>query len=80
MMLLEGFNLSKNFGGIIAIKNFSFHINKGEIVGFIGPNGSGKTTLFNLISGVLHPNAGILKFKGEDITHLEPYEICKKGI
>jgi branched-chain amino acid transport system ATP-binding protein len=49
-------------------------------VGLIGPNGAGKTTLFNVISGMLRPNTGVVKFKGENITNLKPHLICKKGI
>jgi len=55
-------------------------VEKGEIVAVIGPNGAGKTTLFNLITGVLKPENGKVFFKGEDITGLPSYEICKKGI
>lgn len=80
MMFLEGIKLTKQFESLVALKNVSFHIREGEIVGLIGPNGSGKTTLFNLISGVLPPTLGTLRFKGEDITGLKPYEICRKGI
>jgi branched-chain amino acid transport system ATP-binding protein len=55
-------------------------IKKGEILGMIGPNGSGKTTVFNLVSGFLRPSAGNIWFKGEDITHLQPNHICKRGL
>lgn len=78
--MLKIVDITKTFGGIIALNGVSCDIYKGEIVGLIGPNGSGKTTLFNCISGIYHPNEGIIKFKGEDITRLQPYQICKKGI
>jgi branched-chain amino acid transport system ATP-binding protein len=78
--LLEVRNVSKSFGGLRAVKDVSFNVEKGELVGIIGPNGAGKSTLFNLISGVYHPDAGSIIFKGEDITRMEPYELVKKGI
>jgi len=80
MHLLEVENLTKRFGGLTAIKNVSFHIDEGEMVGIIGPNGAGKTTLFNLISGFLEPDSGTVKFEGENITGLAPHKIVNKGI
>ena len=78
--MLTGENLSRNFGGLMAVSNASFHVNEGEIVGLIGPNGAGKTTLFNLISGAIKPVSGKITFKGENITPLKPHQICRKGI
>jgi branched-chain amino acid transport system ATP-binding protein len=80
MRLLEGKGIVKNFGGLTALANVNFHIDRGEILGLIGPNGAGKTTLFNLISGSLTPTSGKIKFKGEDITGLKPHRICRKGL
>jgi branched-chain amino acid transport system ATP-binding protein len=80
MKILEVNNLKKSFGGIDAIKDMSFHLNQGEILGIIGPNGAGKTTLFNLLSGLYRPNTGSILFKGEDIVGLRPHEICKRGL
>jgi len=80
MPILEVIKLTKYFGGLAAIHNFDLEINKGEIVGLIGPNGSGKTTAFNLISGFIKPNSGQIIFKGEDITGLKPHKVAKKGI
>jgi branched-chain amino acid transport system ATP-binding protein len=79
-VILEIKGLSKAFGGLIAIKDLDFTVKEGEIVGLIGPNGSGKTTLFNLISGVLKPDKGKIKFNGKEITGLKPYEVCQCGI
>jgi len=73
-------NLTKSFGGITALDALSFEVAKGEIVSLIGPNGAGKTTTFNLISGFYEPSAGEIVFKGENITGLQPFEICSKGI
>lgn len=78
--MLEVRNLTKRFGGLIAIENLDFSIQRGEIVGLIGPNGAGKTTIFNLITGYLRPDSGVIKFEGDDIVGLKPYQICKKGI
>ncbi|MEM1994089.1 MAG: ABC transporter ATP-binding protein [Nitrososphaerales archaeon] len=80
MPLLEVRNISKSFGGLRAIKDVSFKVEKGELIGIIGPNGAGKSTLFNLISGVYHPDTGSIFFKGEDITKMEPYELVRKGL
>lgn len=79
-MLLEVKGLTKSFGGLIAVKNLSFSVNEGEIVGLIGPNGAGKTTVFNLITGFLKPDYGIIKFNGENITGAKPHKIARKGI
>jgi len=78
--LIEIGNLSKSFGGLHAVRNLNLEIRKGEIVGFIGPNGAGKTTVCNLVSGLLRPDSGFIKFKGEIISGLTPHAICLKGI
>jgi len=80
MPLLEVKNLTKSFGGLIAVNNVSFSVDEGEILGIIGPNGAGKTTLFNLITGYLKPDSGKIIFKGEDITGLPPNAIANKGL
>jgi branched-chain amino acid transport system ATP-binding protein len=80
MRLLEVENLTKRFGGLTAVNNVSFHVDEGEMVGIIGPNGAGKTTLFNLVSGFLKPDSGTMKFKGENVTGLDPHVIVNKGI
>lgn len=79
-MLLEVEGLTKSFGGLVAVKNLSFSVNEGEIVGLIGPNGAGKTTVFNLITGFLKPDYGIIKFNGKNITGAKPHKIAREGI
>lgn len=80
MHLLEVEKLTKRFGGLTAVDNLSFCVDKGEIVGIIGPNGAGKTTLFNLITGYLKTDSGTIRFNGEDITGLPPHKIVNKGL
>jgi len=72
--------VSKHFDGITAIKDVSFKIEKGEIVGLVGPNGAGKSTLLNVLSGVYLPSSGSVIFDGTDITGLRPDKVCKLGI
>ncbi|MDD5009596.1 MAG: ABC transporter ATP-binding protein [Syntrophorhabdaceae bacterium] len=78
--MLEVRSLSKSFDGFKAVNNANLDVQKGEIVAVIGPNGAGKTTLFNLITGILKPDSGTVHFKGENITGLPPYEVCRKRI
>ena len=80
MRLLEVEDLSKAFGGVMAVNRVSFTLNEGEILGLIGPNGSGKTTLFNLITGLLKPGTGRIRFSGKDITGISACKICQSGI
>jgi branched-chain amino acid transport system ATP-binding protein len=80
MSLLEGKGVTKYFGGLAAVSNVDFVVEKGEALGLIGPNGAGKTTLFNLISAALSTTSGTIQFKGENITGLKPYKICRMGI
>jgi len=80
MALLELERISKRFGGLQAVNNVSFSVDAGEMVFIVGPNGAGKTTLFNLISGVFHPDAGRLLFKGQDITGTSPDKTARLGI
>lgn len=80
MRILEGEKVTKYFGGLAAVSNVDFNVEKGEIFGLIGPNGAGKTTLFNLISGAFVPKSGVIKFKGEKISGLKPYKICRMGM
>jgi branched-chain amino acid transport system ATP-binding protein len=78
--MLEVRDLSKSFGGFMAVNRATLDVSKGEIVAVIGPNGAGKTTLFNLITGILKPDEGQVIFKGEEITGLPAHKTCKKGI
>jgi branched-chain amino acid transport system ATP-binding protein len=78
--ILEAQSLSKNFGGITAVSNFSLQIAKGEIIGLIGPNGAGKTTLFNIITGFTKPKSGTVLFEGRNITKLKPHKIANMGL
>jgi branched-chain amino acid transport system ATP-binding protein len=79
-MLLEVSNLSKHFGGLQVLQDISFALDKGEILGLIGPNGAGKSTLFNVITGVYHPDAGSILFRGKSLVGLKPHQICRRGI
>lgn len=79
-MLLEIRGLTKNFGGLIAVDQFSMSVGEGQIVGLIGPNGAGKTTVFNLITGVIRPSAGKVEFDGKDVTGKNPHTLANSGI
>jgi len=78
--ILEINNLSKYFGGLVAVSDCSLKVKKGTITGIIGPNGSGKTTLFNLIAGNLKSSSGKVLFNNEDITDVPSYELFSKGL
>ena len=80
MPILEGEGVTRYFGGLAALLDVDFHVEEGEVLGLIGPNGAGKTTLFNVISAALSPMSGSIRFRGEEITGLKPYEICRRGI
>jgi branched-chain amino acid transport system ATP-binding protein len=79
-MILRVEGLSKSFGGLMAVYNVSFSIQRGERCAIIGPNGAGKSTLFNLLTGHLHPDRGRVYFQEEEITGLPPHRICRKRI
>ena len=79
-VLLEAKDVSEVFGGLKAVSDFNFHINKGELVGLIGPNGAGKTTVFNLFTGVYQPTTGEITFGCKSIVGLKPYQITQRGI
>jgi branched-chain amino acid transport system ATP-binding protein len=72
--------VTKHFGGLTALRDVSFEVGKGDVVGLMGPNGAGKTTLLNVIAGEYSPDAGVIKFKDRNITKLPAHEICHLGI
>ncbi len=80
MKVIDVQRLQKAFGGLMAVKDLSFHVNQGEILGLIGPNGAGKTTVFNLIMGVLKPDSGRVAFKNSEITGWPTYKIVNVGL
>lgn len=79
-VILEVQNLTKKFGGLVAVNDVSFQMNERTIHSLIGPNGSGKTTTINLIHGVFPPTSGRVMFNGKDITGKPNYELAKMGI
>jgi branched-chain amino acid transport system permease protein len=78
--ILKVVDISKSFGGVEALKNVSFEVPRGKILGIIGPNGAGKTTLFNVIHGYLRPENGKVFFDGEDTHRLKPHDLCRRGV
>ena len=78
--MLEVSGLTKSFDGFLAVKNVSFEVAEGEILGLIGPNGSGKSTTFNLIAGAFRPTAGSVRFLGREIGGLPAYRVAHAGI
>lgn len=80
MVLLEVQNVSRAFGGLLALDAVSFELEAGTILGLIGPNGAGKSTLFNIITGTLPPTSGAVRFEGRDITGFPVHKIAESGI
>lgn len=80
MALLEGRNVSKSFGGVQALSQVDFTVERGTIVGLIGPNGAGKTTLFNAVAGAFKPTSGRIVFDEADITGLPANAVCRLGM
>lgn len=78
--ILEGVKITKWFGGLCAVKDVTFSIEAGEIIGLIGPNGAGKTTLINLITGFYAPNSGRILYQNEDIAGLKAHAVNNRGI
>jgi len=78
--ILEAENVTKTFGGIIALNRVSFSVQPGEILGIIGPNGSGKTTVVNCITGFVKPSSGTVRFRGRDITGKPAHKIADLGV
>ena len=80
MPILDTRDVTKQFGGLIAVNQISMTVNKNEIVGIIGPNGAGKTSFINALTGIYKPSSGQVFFQGRDITGLPAYKISKQGI
>ncbi|HEX6386287.1 MAG TPA: ABC transporter ATP-binding protein [Anaerolineae bacterium] len=80
MALLETRQLTKTFGGLMAINHLDFHVDEGEVVSVIGPNGAGKTTFFNIITGMIRPDKGEIWFNGHNLVGLRPSQILKLGV
>lgn len=80
MTILEIDRVTKDFGGLRAVHDFSLSIEEGELVGLIGPNGAGKTTIFNMISGFYLPTSGDMRFRNTGIVGLEPHQVANLGV
>jgi branched-chain amino acid transport system ATP-binding protein len=80
MPILEIQGITKRYGGLTAVNNVSFSVEKGEIVAVIGPNGAGKSTLFKLISSFVAPTSGKVLYGGQTITGLPPHEVARRGV
>ena len=78
--LIETVGVSKSYGDFVALDGVSLSIAEGELVSIVGPNGAGKTTLVNLLTGLLKPTAGIVRFKGDDIAGIGPVMLAKRGM
>lgn len=78
--VLEARNMTRRFGGLVAVNDVSFDVRQGEIFGLIGPNGAGKTTLFNLMTGLTPPSSGTLTYQGQPVTGLAPHRVAGLGI
>ena len=77
--LLELRNVTMQFGGVVAVNDFSMHVDEGEIVALIGPNGAGKTTAFNCITGVYEPTNGEILYRGHTVVVSHPHGKMKKN-
>jgi branched-chain amino acid transport system ATP-binding protein len=80
MSLLRVQDLTKRFGGLVAVNDVSFDVEEGDILSVIGPNGAGKSTLFKLIASFLQPTAGRVLFNGEQISGRKPHAVARKGV
>jgi branched-chain amino acid transport system ATP-binding protein len=78
--ILDCNNVTKAYGGLVAVSELSFSLEAGEIFAIVGPNGAGKTTLFDTISGLARATSGSISFAGEQIEHLSPHDICRRGL
>ncbi len=78
--ILKTENIDKNFGGVVAVKGFTFSVDEGQVIAIIGPNGAGKTTIFNVISKIYQPDRGTVTFDGVDITNKSQIETARMGV
>src|SRR4029450_3097112 len=79
-VVLETHGLTREFSGFVAVDNVDLKVRDGSICALIGPNGAGKTTCFNLVTKFLQPTRGEIKFRGMDITHMEPADVARLGL
>src|SRR6185503_5215473 len=79
-VMLEAARISKSFRGLRAVREASFEVPEGGIVGLIGPNGAGKTTIFNMVAGVFSPDSGSIRFENREIQGMRPDQVCAAGI
>ena len=80
MSLLQVTELTRRFGGLVAVNRLDFALETGEILGLIGPNGAGKTTVFSILTGFLRPDHGKIVFDGTPLVSLSPHKICLRGM
>jgi branched-chain amino acid transport system ATP-binding protein len=78
--LIETVGVGKSYGDFVALDGVSLSISEGELVSIVGPNGAGKTTLVNVLTGLLKPTAGVVRFKGEDIAGIGPVKLARRGM
>jgi branched-chain amino acid transport system ATP-binding protein len=78
MLSIEG--VGRRFGALWAVRDVTFSVSRGEILGIIGPNGAGKSTLFNVIAGAVNPSSGEIRFLGSSITNAKPYQVARLGL
>jgi branched-chain amino acid transport system ATP-binding protein len=78
--MLEASNVTRRFGGLVAVNRVSFEVQKDEIFGLIGPNGAGKTTLFNLITGLTDVTEGEIRYQGRKLSGMKPHQIAERGL
>jgi branched-chain amino acid transport system ATP-binding protein len=80
MALIELDGLTKRYGALVAVDNVTMRVEEGEVRAVIGPNGAGKTTLFHLVTGVVKPTSGVVRFGGDEITAMPAHAICQRGL
>jgi branched-chain amino acid transport system ATP-binding protein len=80
MAILEARQLTKRFGGLVAVQDFDFGVEAQTILGLIGPNGAGKTTVFNMLACFFPPDSGQVLFQGQNIVGMRPYQACALGL